>query len=471
MQEYTLIIHGWSDCSDSFVQLKEFLIDQRIGNVDSILYADFESREDSITFNDVIDGFNDALKTRQLIDRDGKKLVNLNVIVHSTGGLVIRHWLWRYYGDRPQDCPVQRIIMLAPANYGSPLAHRGKSFLGRLVRGRWRVGDLFEVGTRLLDGLELASPYQWELAHRDVLVDQPVYRPDLIQLTILIGLEDYAGIRGWVNKPGTDGAVVIAGTGVDTIKIVLDFTVREHVSSAPFDWQAIAPPKEFAFGVMKDVNHGTIVDATWDAESPVSQFLVNALTTRNVSDFRAFQQTLKVQTELAYDDNPKDSPYQQFIVHGIDDQGADVLDFTLEFALSRSETNPFLPKRLWSEEEQDLSQNVHRIIADEFHTCGQNASYRRFLVNINQLKSFLRQASDRLNSTIKISVEIFIPAIERGIRYDAKNLRNAILFDSAQENPNLPSFFYENTTTLIELRVNRLNEYVHIDPLSKRQRR
>ena len=470
MREYTLIIHGWSDCSDSFVQLKDFLVEQRITDVDSILYADFESREDSITFNDVIDGLNEELKGRQLIDRNGKKQAHLNVIVHSTGGLVIRHWIWRYYGDRLDDCPVKRIIMLAPANFGSPIAHWGKSFLGRLVRGRWRVGDFLEIGKQLLDGLELASPYQWDLAHRDVLINQSYFQPDHIQLTILIGIEDYKGITGWVNKPGTDGAVVIAGTGLDTIKIFLDFTVRDHVSATPFDWEAIAPSTDVAFGVMKDVNHGTIVDSTWNVDSPVSKILLQALSTKQTDDFRALQQSLKIQTELTYDDNIKESPYQQFIVHGVDDQGADVLDFTLEFALSRSDTNQFLPKTLWSKEEQTLSQRIHEIIANEFHTYRQNSSYRRFLVNLNDLKAFLKQARAQLESDVKISVEIFIPDIERGIRYDSKNLRNVVLFDSSQQRPDLPTFFYENTTTLIELRVNRLNHYVRIDTRSKSQR-
>ncbi|CAI2718924.1 protein of unknown function [Nitrospina watsonii] len=174
-KDITLIIHGWSDCSTSFKKLKQFLIDNQVGTVQTILYADYESREDNITFNDVVDGLNDQMIENGIIDADGNKLKDVNVIVHSTGGLVIRHWIWQYYHEHIDDCPVKRLLMLAPANFGSPLAHRGKSFLGSLFKGRWKIGDMLEVGRNLLNGLELASPYQWDLSHQDVLVDHSYY--------------------------------------------------------------------------------------------------------------------------------------------------------------------------------------------------------------------------------------------------------------------------------------------------------
>lgn len=173
MPTSTVILHGWSDCSDSFVEMRKFLSKAGVTPISEIYYADYESREDHITFDDVIDGLNDEFHRRGFITRDGRKKRDLNVVVHSTGGLVIRHWIHQHYqrnSDRLDDCPVKRLVMLAPANFGSPLAHRGKSFLGSLFKGRWKIGDLLEVGRHMLDGLELASPYQWELAHRDLLI-------------------------------------------------------------------------------------------------------------------------------------------------------------------------------------------------------------------------------------------------------------------------------------------------------------
>ncbi len=42
-------------------------------------------------------------------------------MVHSAGGPVIRHRIWRYYAGRIGECPVENLVMLAPANFGSPL--------------------------------------------------------------------------------------------------------------------------------------------------------------------------------------------------------------------------------------------------------------------------------------------------------------------------------------------------------------
>src|SRR5690606_38581686 len=110
MPQSTVILHGWSDCSESFVAMKAFLARNGAGPVSEIYYADYESREDHLTFDDVIDGLNDEFYRRGFITRDGKKKRDLNVIVHSTGGLVIRHWIHQHYrrhGDRIADCPVK----------------------------------------------------------------------------------------------------------------------------------------------------------------------------------------------------------------------------------------------------------------------------------------------------------------------------------------------------------------------------
>ncbi|MFD2405115.1 hypothetical protein ACFSVK_03845 [Azorhizophilus paspali] len=82
---YTLIIHGYSDCSESFEKLKKFLIDKDVGKVDTVLYVDYQSREDSLTLNDVVDGLNDALIAKNLVQQGGNSDHTFSIIVHSTG--------------------------------------------------------------------------------------------------------------------------------------------------------------------------------------------------------------------------------------------------------------------------------------------------------------------------------------------------------------------------------------------------
>ena len=385
MADTTVIIHGWSDCSDSFVAVKQFLVANGVGNVETVYYADYESREDSITYDDVIDGLNDEFLRRGFIDSSGNAKAALNIIVHSTGGLVIRHWLWRYYlrDGRPlADCPVKRIVMLAPANFGSPLAQRGKSFLGELVKGRWKIGDLLEVGRQLLDGLELGSPYQWQLAHRDLLVPNPLFGADKIQLTILVGCQDYDGIRGWVNKPGTDGTVVISGTSIDSVKFMLDCCTPadEGDGYQPYQWFKTKAVSDFAWGVLQGLDHGEIVD---DVRKPnggtVGPILLQALTSKNAAAFKKLENDLVAMTDATYAATHK-PVFQQFIVHAVDDQDVSIRDFTIEFGIrkaARADDGVLTTERL-TKQEDDFSSQAQDLFAREFHPHSIDPSYRRF---------------------------------------------------------------------------------------------
>lgn len=469
MKQLTVIVHGWSDCSDSFVQMKKFLQSQGIGGVKEILYADYESREDHVTYNDVIDGLNDQFVANGIIDADGKKLVELNVIVHSTGGLVIRQWIHNYYyvggRDRIDQCPVKRIVMLAPANFGSPLAHRGKSFLGSLFKGRWKMGDFLEVGRHLLEGLELGSPHQWWLAHRDLIIDKPYYNADQIQLTILVGVQDYTGLRGWVNKPGTDGTVVIAGTSLDSAKIRLDFSKDKRDPAdgyTPFEWEQTNPPDDFAFAALEGLDHGSIVGDV-GVDTAVGQVLLRALGPTTPKQFEAFRKELEAVTEQTYAKTGKDR-FQQFILHAVDEFGVAIPDFTIEFFIvGANKDDQGLVSGRFSDKEMWWSDLVNRQLLGEVHTHSVNPSYRRLLVNVKQVKDTLSRAAHDLGKPIVLSMRLYVPDVDRGIRYDVKSLQNIVLYDpQAPKSPKALSLFYENTTTLVEMCVNRLCEYVTV---------
>lgn len=484
MPERTLLIHGWSDSSKSFRGLKDFLVRQGI-EADLVYYADYQSREDNLTFHDVADGLNDQLIEAGFIDPYGRKRCDLNVVVHSTGGLVVRHWLWRYYrrdGDRLAECPVRRIVMLAPANFGSPLAHRGKSFLGSLVKGRRELGDDFlEVGRQILDGLELASPYQWWLAERDLLIREPYYRPDGVQVTVLVGVEDYPGLRALINKPGTDGTVVISGTALDTVKLTLDPTqpLPSEGPRRPYDWAWTPRPVEAAFGVLPDLDHGTIVSTFRDdrpEETLLGRLVLRALRTRDAEEFEALRDELREVTRETYaaDDRPR---YQQFLVRAVDDQDEPVTDFTLEFSVRRAskfeESGFRRPVRL-SRAEEELSLEIDRLITREFHRHQRDGSYRRFLVDPFEVRRFLERAKERLGSEVVASLRVHVPPVDRGIRYVTDRLSEVRIASSARDGAGdppdgadpgaeqVPSFFFPDTTTLLVIKVDRQNDYVAV---------
>jgi hypothetical protein len=476
-----LIIHGWSDCSASFRDMKDFLIRRGIGEVEHIYYADYESREDNITYEDIIDGLNNELILKGLVYNNGRSDYELKIVVHSTGGLVVRHWLWRYYGKtgRIADCPVTNLVMLAPANFGSPLAQMGKSFLGGLVKGRWKVGDMLETGRIILDGLELGSAYQWTLAHHDLLSEQKYFLPAFIKTVVLVGDKDYTGIRGWLNKPGTDGTVVIAGTNLNSAKLCLQFTQPDNLSdsTAGHSWVTTQPVSDIAFGVLSGLDHGTIVSEAGvesEAATAVSNLLVRALQLGDEAEFRTLQADLARLTEEAYalSGNPR---FQQFLVHAVDDQDRPAVDFTLDFSVYRKDRAEGIvvmeqPQTAEGDNleqtavEYDYSRQVNDVINGQTHTFSRDSSYRRLLVNTTELAALIA-SMDRepeLAAGFGIFMKVYVPAVDRKIGFYTKNLQNILIYDSDNKNPAAPSFFYPNTTTILEIQVDRVNGYVNV---------
>lgn len=464
---HTVIIHGWSDCSESFVALKKFMEGSGVANVGTIFYADYESREDNLTFDDVVDGLNDEFIKQGFIDKDGQPLANLNVVVHSTGGLVIRHWISRYYLDSKASrdlCPVKRIIMLAPANFGSPLAHRGKSFLGSLFKGRWKIGDLLEVGRQLLDGLELGSPYQWHLAHLDLLSGLEPYCADRIQVTILVGAKDYDGARGWINKPGTDGTVVIAGTSLNALKLTLDCTKGkgEGDTYTPYEWSAEDPVDEYAWAVLPGLDHGGIVDSAATKGTLAADMLLEALSCKTPAAFKTLCTRAEKVTVDTYAQTQKPR-FQQFAVRAVDDQGNPILDFTLEFFILKASksTNGIARDSKLSDAEQDFSDEAQKLLLGEVHTHSQDPSHRRLLVDTGKLKSLLSNAATQLAEPVTLSMRVYVPRIDGGISYAVDQLQNVVLHHTGAKT-NAPAFLFENTTTLLEIQVNRVNTFVTV---------
>ena len=150
-----VMLHGWSDVPASFESLAKLLRAQLQGRAISIIQlADYLTMEDEIRFDDIVSAMETAWRRNELPTEKG----SVDAIVHSTGGIIIRDWLQRNY--RPDDAPIKHLVMLAPANFGSPLAHKGRSLASRIWKGligKRTQGAAFETGTRILKGHEILS--------------------------------------------------------------------------------------------------------------------------------------------------------------------------------------------------------------------------------------------------------------------------------------------------------------------------
>ena len=133
-----VFVHGWSVSSiETYGGLPERLQTAATAEgidikVEEIYLGRYISFHDEVKVADISRAFGAAV-TDQLSEllAGGRRFV---CVTHSTGGPVIRDWWHRYYHSVPNSgrCPMSHLVMLAPANFGSALAHLGKGRVGRL---------------------------------------------------------------------------------------------------------------------------------------------------------------------------------------------------------------------------------------------------------------------------------------------------------------------------------------------------
>ena len=168
-----LIVHGWSDSYESFQPLKNLLVAAGYQTT-QVFLGTYASLRDHVTFDDLATGLQRRFVEMEKAGTLKLDPFSLDVIVHSTGGPVVRHWLNHYLkdvcGGDLARCPVRSLIMLAPANFGSRLAAQGKSALAKLFKGGMKTG--FETGKRILEGLELSEvePGEYDMTCLPLLI-------------------------------------------------------------------------------------------------------------------------------------------------------------------------------------------------------------------------------------------------------------------------------------------------------------
>ena len=349
MAKQVLIVHGWSDSSDSFAPLARFLASNGF-ETRTLWLGDYISMEDDVRVQDV------AVRMGEVIDQriaSGDLQPRFDMIVHSTGALVARAWLTTRYSDGG-PCPVGRLLMLAPANYGSRLAAVGKSMLGRLVKG-FKHG--FHTGTAMLDDLELASPFQWELAQRDVLLapggnSQRYYGEGRVLPFVIVGTRGYSGLlRQIANENGADGTVRVCAANLTARGVTIDFRETDP-DKLMRPWESRLDC-DVPLAVLPTRTHGSIVDPeradpdnqdgmveSDEEKQQLGKLILEALACDDIDQYRAIRQRwddLSEQTARRCLDEP-DSPqadcyhqYMQINAYVVDDHGKPVPDYFLEF--------------------------------------------------------------------------------------------------------------------------------------------
>jgi pimeloyl-ACP methyl ester carboxylesterase len=350
LTKQVLIIHGWSDTSRSFRPLARFLSEH--GYEPKLLWlGDYISKDDDVRVEDV--GIRMAEVVDEMMTR-GELESSFDVIVHSTGGLVARAWLTTRYRGAAESCPMKRLIMLAPANYGSRLAATGKSLLGRVVKG---YDNWFQTGQSMLNDLELASPFQWELAQRDVLIapgDNSVryYGEDRVWPFVVVGTHPYTNmLRQVVNEDGSDGTVRVCAANLNACGVTIDFREKDPEKMRTI-WESRLEC-EVPLAVLPTRTHGSIIDPqrgdrdnrekiaeTPEEKDELGRLILRALGCAGFGEYRTIQQEWRELSERTAERRsvpPKGSKaeyfhqYLQVNTFVVDDHGKPVADYFLEF--------------------------------------------------------------------------------------------------------------------------------------------
>ncbi len=388
-----VIIHGWSDDSSSFDELRRVISTQ--GGVDPLVIrlGDWISMNDEVTLCDVAEAFQRAWLKHQLPSTPR----SVDLVVHSTGALVVREWMTRFH--KPQSVPIHRLLMLAPANFGSPLAHKGHSFIGRAVKGWGEPG--FQTGKLVLKALELASPYTFDLAHKDLFNQStPWYGPGGILCTVLVGDTGYKGIASIANENGSDGTVRISTANLKAAKLTLHLGEKNQVLIYRFQQS----DGEVAFGIVPGEDHSTIALKGKRKKTLTVDLILGALKVGD-ADWSRWVSSVTSQTV----DGGRSDQYQNTVIRLRDHLGQEVTDYFVEFYRTDD------PKD-WS-----FEQRLYKRFIESVHPYKDNQSYRSMYLDIRAMQ---------------------------GIKVDLQALNNAPLFMSFLA---MPRFEPSSSPTTISL--------------------
>lgn len=183
-------------------------------DIETIDVSRYISLDDDLDVDDISFALQRSLQNSSLFDAEKKCLREFDVIIHSTGALVIRNWIRRF--TRPGNCPVRHIIHLAGANFGSGWAHIGDSELVKF--GREIFGGT-ERGLKVLSALEFASDWTIDLHHHFLQRGQRMFEDYRVQEFCIVGSQVPAA---WVAIPiryakedGADGVVRVSTSNLN----------------------------------------------------------------------------------------------------------------------------------------------------------------------------------------------------------------------------------------------------------------
>ncbi len=435
-----VLVHGYSAKGAGFGRWKEILLASGYSE-DNIHIVTYKTLTNEITLKDIAEGFDRALRLQVGLTADEE----FDAIVHSTGMLVLRAWLVKYSSRRER---LRHLIGLAPATFGSPLAHKGRGWLGSLIKGnRERGPDFMEAGDLVLDGLELGSKFTWDLAHEDMIGKNTFYGETKTTPYVFTfcGISKYKGIQKLVSEDGSDGTVRLAGCALNTRKIILDLStgIEKDKRVTTADWSNV----DISLIPIADLDHGSIMD---DPSQVLIDLLLEGLAVHSAATFKTYLEKTNAHSKTVLDTAKKAKgdkqldAWQQLVFRVVDERGEPVPDYYIDFIYKPKDSETWLSI---SEEQKDFKMDIHVYKADP--------SFRCFHINLDSVDVSGATLGIRLlasSGTVLVGYHGYTEKLKAKVGDDMQLWDGVI--DLSELNKEV-RFFYPFTTTLIEIKLNR----------------
>lgn len=176
MPTKVFLVHGWSVRSTQTYQALHLQLANHGFELEEIFLGRYVSLDDHVEVRDIARGLQRALEDVLGEPPWGEPF---HVVTHSTGALVVKHWIVQHYVERAaENRPLKNLVFLAGPHFGSRLAHHGRSMLAH-------IRYLGDTGDRILRALELGSEFSW--ANNGAFLDPATWRDKGVRPFCLIG--------------------------------------------------------------------------------------------------------------------------------------------------------------------------------------------------------------------------------------------------------------------------------------------